>query len=202
MIKIDRTDIHGFKTAAMGARFPMNSNEKGDSDVVDGDGLGPNDFDLLLRLAKAGDDHGKALRDIHVSMAITAPLYWWKQMDTYSVGVNKNSRSTMHKIHAKEFRLEDFSTDRLYPQNIEIIRYVIGGLNGARNRYVQTKNPDDWYQMIQLLPDSYNQQRMWSGNYQVLRRIYNARKNHKLDEWHVFCDMLESLPYSRLITER
>lgn len=201
MIEFRRIDIYGFKTAARGARNAMNSWDKGDSDVVDKDGLGPNDFALLKKLSKAGPDHGKALRMIDITMDITAPLYWWKEMDTYKVGTAANSCSTMHKIHAKEFAREDFSIEHLKEPALRCLDNTIYILNAYRRSFLETKNKEDWWQMIQLLPSSYNQKRTWHANYAVLRNIYHARKDHKLDEWHDFCDLVKTFPYSELITE-
>ena len=168
--------------------------------------IGPNDLDLMTRLRNAGTDHRKFMRMITVYVDITAPLYWWKEFDTYKVGTVTNSCSTMHKIHAKEFTLEDFSHEHLIDDKsaevlgLEYLEFLIGGLNKHRKQYLETKDKKYWWQMIQLLPTSYNQKRTVMLNYEVLANIYKSRKTHKLDEWHDFCDFIESLPYSELIT--
>ena len=168
--------------------------------------IGPNDLDLMARLRNAGTDHRKFMRMITVYLDITAPLYWWKEFDTYKVGTVANSCSTMHKIHAKEFTLEDFSHEHLIDDKsaevlgLEYLEFLIGGLNKHRKQYLETKDKKYWWQMIQLLPTSYNQKRTVMLNYEVLANIYKSRKNHKLDEWHEFCEWIESLPYSELIT--
>lgn len=161
--------------------------------------VGPNDLDLMTRLSKAGTDHRKFMRMITVYLDITAPLYWWKEFDTYKVGTVANSCSTMHKIAAKEFELEDFSHEHLYAP-LQDLRPMIDLLNTYRERYLETKDKNDWWQMIQLLPSSYNQRRTVMLNYEVLANIYKSRKGHKLDEWNSFCDWIESLPYAELIT--
>lgn len=156
---------------------------------------------LMKRLAAAGNDHGKFLRMINVTVDVEAPLYWWKEFDTYKVGTVANSCSTMHKIQAKEFTLEDFSTDHLSQTNLIIMKMVVDALNNARLDFLSQKDKRDWWQMIQILPSSYNQKRTVQLNYAVLKNIYHARRNHKLDEWHTFCHFIESLPHSELITE-
>lgn len=161
--------------------------------------VGPNDLDLMTRLSKAGTDHRKFMRMITVYLDITAPLYWWKEFDTYKVGTVANSCSTMHKIAAKEFELEDFSHEHLYAP-LQDLRPMIDLLNTYRERYLETKDKNDWWQMIQLLPSSYNQRRTVMLNYEVLANIYKSRKGHKLDEWNSLCDWIESLPYAELIT--
>ena len=206
MIKIENTDVYGWEAAIRGARNPMNSWGMMDTAFwcYPEDGvaheLGPNDYKLLRNLTNAGPDHGKFMRMITVSLDITAPLYWWKEFDTYKVGTVANSCSTMHKIHAKEFTLDDFSHDHMYEGSIDHLCGLIRWLNLCREGFLDTKNKDDWWQMIQLLPTSYNQRRTVLLNYQVLKSMYHARKNHKLDEWHVFCNWIRSLPYSELIT--
>ena len=226
MLKIENTEVLGWEHAIRGMRNPMNSWEKsdsrscgtcGDCDICidydncpfDHDGhkfvIGPNDLDLMTRLRNAGTDHRKFMRMITVYLDITAPLYWWKEFDTYKVGTVANSCSTMHKIHAKEFTLEDFSTEHLYPEVREAFENtIIKYLNEARKTYNflsdTPSKKDAWWQMIQLLPSSYNQKRTVMLNYEVLANIYKSRRNHKLDEWHTFCDWIESLPYSELIT--
>jgi hypothetical protein len=166
--------------------------------------LGPNDLDLMMKLAKAGTDHRKFMRMITVYCDITAPLYWWKEFDTYKVGTVANSCSTMHKITAKEFTLDDFSHEHMNKHSINIMDNILRQLNYCRNLYLVEKDPelkkDAWWQLIQLLPSSYNQRRTVMLNYEVLANIYKSRRNHKLDEWHTFCDWIETLPYPELIT--
>jgi hypothetical protein len=162
--------------------------------------VGAADLDLMKRLIKSGTDHSKFLRMIDVTCDLTAPLYWWKEYDTYKVGTVANSCSTMHKIHAKKFEREDFSTDHLIPRMKEVLDVTIANLNACRGNFLETQDKKWWWQMIQLLPTSYNQKRTVQLNYAVLRNIYHSRKNHKLDEWHDFCHWIEGLPYSELIT--
>lgn len=203
MLKIENVSTFGWKAAIRGMRNPKNSWEKSDSSVVDGHSffVGDNDFALMRTLANAGTDHGKFMRMIHVQCDITAPLYWWKEADQYKVGTVTDSCSTMHKIHAKEFAIEDFSDEHLETGWLACLDdTIIPLLNRARTKFIETKDKRYWWQMIQLLPSSYNQLRTWDLNYAVLRNIYHARRNHKLDEWHTFCDWIESLPYSDLIT--
>ena len=226
MLKIENTEIVGWNAAIRGMRNPMNSWEKsdsrscgtcGDCDICidydncpfDNDGhkfvIGPNDLDLMTRLRNAGTDHRKFMRMITVYLDITAPLYWWKEFDTYKVGTVANSCSTMHKIHDKEFTLADFSTEHLYPEVREAFENtIIKYLNEARKTYNflsdTPSKKDAWWQMIQILPSSYNQKRTVMLNYEVLANIYKSRRNHKLDEWHTLCDWIEELPYSELIT--
>lgn len=251
MLKLENTEVMGWEAAIRGMRNPMNSWGQSDSGwTTDGVGnndilvdtdyegyyelkVGPNDRDLMKRLRNAGTDHRKFMRMITVYVDITAPLYWWKEFDTYKVGTVANSCSTMHKIAAKEFTLEDFSCEHLFgpedtipsnertetsiyedvalacvningedcyftPQGFIKMTYNI--LNKYRNRFLETKDKRYWWQMIQLLPSSYNQRRTVMLNYEVLANMYRSRKNHKLDEWHTFCDWSKSLPYSELIT--
>ena len=202
MIKLENSTVHGWEEAIRGARNPMNSWDRLDSIHFSGGmiTLGPNDYKLLTKLAAAGPDHRKYMRMITVYVDVTAPLYWWKEFDTYKVGTVANSCSTMHKIHDKEFVLDDFSYEHLHPRSINTLSDTIDELNYWRELYNATRNKDAWWQMIQLLPMSYNQKRTVMLNYEVLRNIYHARKNHKLDEWHVFCDWVKTLPYSELIT--
>lgn len=255
MIKIENTEVMGWDAAIRGMRNPMNSWENSDSNyrpilasrcdtctsylLNNCDNcevyklcnspnyflVGPNDLDLMTRLSKAGTDHRKFMRMITVYLDITAPLYWWKEFDTYKVGTVANSCSTMHKIADKEFTLEDFSCEylngepyhlewiesamvdeditsphKVWATPLDILKYTIEMLNAYRLQYLETKNKNDWWQMIQLLPSSYNQRRTVMLNYEVLANIYKSRYNHKLDEWHTFCDWIESLPYSELIT--
>ena len=235
MIEIENIETMGWSAAIRGMRNPMNSWKKSDShwdyfpprddrycvvqkardeEYV----IGPNDRDLMLRLRKAGSDHRKFMRMIVVYMDITAPLYWWKEFDTYKVGTVANSCSTMHKIAAKEFTLDDFSRDHLYEGNdfketcfssdvcskeltaTDALNIIIDASNNYREQYLVTKDKSDWWQMIQLLPSSYNQKRTVMLNYEVLANIYAARKDHKLNEWRTFCDMCHTLPISELIT--
>ena len=239
MLKISNFEVVGWQHAVRGMRNPKNSHHLSDSsfkeiaevDVLwdqeagevdkqqvyfDALNIGPNDHKLMMQLRNAGTDHRKFLRMIAVYMDITAPLYWWKEFDTYKVGTVANSCSTMHKIAAKEFTLDDFSYEHLdddnmatdvnggdhfYPlTSLDILKITIEGLNYWRNRYNSTKDKEDWWQMIQLLPTSYNQKRTVMLNYEVLANIYKSRRHHKLDEWHTLCDWVEELPYSELIT--
>ena len=243
MLKIENVDVIGWEAAIRGMRNPMNSWGKCDTtwrtkfsddqflitpykymsdSILD---IGPNDLDLMNRLRNSGTDHRKFMRMITVYLDITAPLYWWKEFDTYKVGTVANSCSTMHKIADKEFTLDDFScehlNDELYHRDwiesaivdeditsshkvwmtpLDILRCTIEMLNAYRKSYLETKDKQDWWQMIQLLPSSYNQRRTIMLNYEVLTNIYKSRRNHKLDEWHTFCDCIEDLPYSELIT--
>lgn len=249
MLKIENTEVMGWEHAIRGMRNPKNSWEKSDSGVCATHGpahcadcvytdchaddveigtkyiLGGDDLTLMTTLRNAGTDHRKFMRMITVYLDITAPLYWWKEFDTYKVGTVANSCSTMHKIADKEFTLDDFSYEHLncepYHRNwiesatvdeditsphkvwmtpLDILRCTIEMLNAYRESYLETKDKQDWWQMIQLLPSSYNQKRTVMLNYEVLANIYKSRRNHKLDEWHTFCDWIESLPYSELIT--
>lgn len=224
MLKIENTEVLGWVHAIRGMRNPMNSWEKSDSEFdreprnyFDEDDmpctdlrrfvLGSNDLDLMTRLRNAGTDHRKFMRMIVVYCDITAPLYWWKEFDTYKVGTVANSCSTMHKITAKEFALQDFSHEHLIVAGLNSLKRTIDDLNSAREGYLDERikqNPEwrkeVWWQMIQLLPSSYNQRRTVMLNYEVLANIYKSRRNHKLDEWHTFCDWIEELPYSELIT--
>ena len=236
MIKIEHVETLGWEAAIRGMRNPMNSWEKSDSctkgscwcnefcgepiancDKESGLYLGPNDLDLMKRLCNAGTDHRKFMRMITVYMDITAPLYWWKEFDTYKVGTVANSCSTMHKIADKEFTPEDFSCEKLItreqplvegvdavepPNAVWLMNRTIQTLNQYRNLYLQTKDKKYWWQMIQLLPSSYNQRRTVMLNYEVLANMYKSRRNHKLDEWVDFCAKIERLPYSELITKK
>lgn len=231
MIKIENTEIVGWEAAIRGMRNPLNSWEKSDSKwysigiptsnpaaindkyLSQKYCIGDNDLDLMKRLRNAGTDHRKFMRMITVYVDITAPLYWWKEFDTYKVGTVANSCSTMHKIHAKEFTLEDFSTEHLCKSNIEVLEDLVLELEYWRDKFVNYdeyckvvpefremySKKDCWWQLIQLLPSSYNQRRTVMLNYEVLANIYKSRRNHKLDEWHVFCEWIENLPYSELI---
>lgn len=228
MLKIENTEVLGWDAAIRGMRNPLNSWEKSDSqfvrdpdygcfgvcpcaELVDCDccHVGPNDLKLMNTLRNAGTDHRKFMRMITVYLDITAPLYWWKEFDTYKVGTVANSCSTMHKIAAKEFTLDDFSHEHLsdfssHPENVQdpltILSSTIKTLNSCRECYIKEKDNFFWWQMIQLLPSSYNQKRTVMLNYEVLANIYKSRRHHKLDEWHTLCDRIESLPYSALIT--
>ena len=238
MIKFENVEVMGWEAAIRGMRNPMNSWEKSDSkqigsvlkstEIAPGvaqsywepcvpyTSIGENDFSLMKKLANAGTDHRKFMRMITVYLDITAPLYWWKEFDTYKVGTVANSCSTMHKIADKKFMLEDFSCEhllddpvyfrggfdsnetRIFPR--ELMLNIIGTLNICRDAYLKTKDKKYWWQMIQLLPSSYNQRRTVMLNYEVLANIYKSRHNHKLDEWHDFCSLIEGLDYSELIT--
>lgn len=201
MLKVDHIETFGWEPAIRGMRNPKNSWDKSDTTYPrDGDWkfqIGDNDMKLMTTLADAGQVHGKFLRMIVVAMDITAPLYWWKEFDTYKVGTVANSCSTMHKIHAKEFTADDFSHEHLLAENAVYFGKTIERLNHARNQFLETKDKEYWWQMIQLLPSSYNQRRTIMLNYAVLKNIYAYRKDHKLDEWHVFCDVIRSLPYAK-----
>ena len=202
MIKIENVDVYGFEAAIRGMRNPLNSWDKSDLERDD-DGivwsLGENNTQLMKQLIKAGTDHSKFMRMITVTFDIIAPMYWWKEASTYKVGTVRNSCSTMHTIHKKEFTLDDFSYEHLYLE-LNILEVVIIGLNAARERYLKGEDKADWWEMIQLLPSSYNQKSTVQLNYAVLRNIYHSRKAHKLDEWRDFCKWIEELPCSELIT--
>lgn len=201
MIKIERSAVMNLENAMRGARNPLNSWARSDS-FYDEDGqyqLGPNDLDLAKRLSRAGTDHRKYLRMIFVSVDVTAPLYWWKEYDTYKVGTVSNSTSTMHKIHSKPFELSDFSTDHLTPESLKVMEQFIAYLEQVRLKYMETKDKKDWYDMIQLLPSSYNQMRTLTLNYETAANIYRSRKDHKLSEWHELCDWIRTLPYAKQI---
>ena len=203
MLTLKNTSVMNFENAIRGARNPMNSWGRMDSHT-EPDGsfvFGPNDLDLAMRLAKAGSDHRKYLRMVFVSVDVTAPLYGWKEYDTYKVATVANSTSTMHKIHSKPFSMDDFSCDHMTDGTKKFMETVVAELENIRLRFKETKSKDDWYDMIQLLPSSYNQMRTCTFNYETLINIYRARKNHKLAEWHTFCDWIETLPYAeQLIT--
>lgn len=219
MLKIENTEVLGWDAAIRGMRNPLNSWEKSDSqfvrdsdygcfgvcpcaELVDCDccHVGPNDLKLMNTLRNAGTDHRKFMRMITVYLDITAPLYWWKEFDTYKVGTVANSCSTMHKIAAKEFTLEDFSHEHLGYQSIRVLKDTIKVMNDFREEFIKDHEKVNWWQMIQLLPSSYNQKRTVMLNYEVLANIYKSRQHHKLDEWHTLCYWIESLPYSELIT--
>ena len=198
MLTTQRTAVMNFENAVRGARNPLSSWDRMDS-FSDENGnfvFGPNDLSLARRLCRAGSDHRKFLRQVFVSVDITAPLYWWKEFDTYKVGTVANSTSTMHKIHARPFDRADFSTDQMSPATLAQMDAVIAYLESLRLRYVETKDKAVWYDIIQFLPSSYNQMRTCTLNYENLVGIYHARKAHKLEEWHVFCRWVETLPYA------
>lgn len=198
MIKIERTSVMNFENAIRGARNPMNSWERMDS-CYEADGtfvMGENDLSLAKRLCTAGSDHRKFIRQIFVSVDLTAPLYWWKEFDTYKVGTVANSTSTMHKIHSKPIVMEDFSFDRLTPESEKFAKDMVDYIESVRLKYMEDKDKAYWWDLIQLLPSSYNQMRTCTMNYENLTNMYYARRNHKLDEWHVFCDWIKSLPYA------
>lgn len=198
MLKTERTSVMNMENAIRGARNPLNSWDRMDS-FFDQNGtfvFGPNDLSLARRLCNAGSDHRKFIRQIFVSVDITAPLYWWKEFDTYKVGTVANSTSTMHKIHAKPFERADFSTDHMTPATLAQMDSLIEYLESLRLQFVETKDKALWYDIIQLLPESYNQMRTCTLNYENLVNIYRARKNHKLEEWHTLCRWIESLPYA------
>lgn len=202
MIKFEQIEVWGIKHAIRGMRNPLNSWERSDT-VFDGDKmcLGENDKDLMTRLIRGGAPHRKFLRQIFVSVDITAPLYWWKEFDTYKVGTTANSCSTMHKIHAKKFTVEDFSVEHLLAENAVYFGKTIERLNNARNKFLKTKNKEYWWQMIQLLPTSYNQKRTVTMTYENLLNMLKYRRGHKLDEWRMFCDWILTLPYGSLLKE-
>ena len=205
MIKVENIDVWGFEHAIRGMRNPMNSWDKSDSGFLGPEigvyKIGKNDLALMKKLYKAGTEHRKYLRQIFVSMDITAPLYFFKEFDTYKIGTVANSCSTMHTIHKKQFELDDFSHEHLTGHSTDILSLLIGDLNVYRNVYLKTKNKDEWWQMIQLLPSSYNQKRTVTMNYENVINIISQRSNHKLDEWHEFCDILRDLPYIKEIIE-
>ena len=225
MITLEKTEVVGWEHAIRGMRNPMNSWEKMDSGdycsckqkLEEGDNhipyclnsfyprkntviIGPNDLALMKKLRNAGTDHRKFMRMITVYVDITAPLYWWKEFDTYKVGTVCNSCSTMHKIHAKEFELRDFSCEHLSENSANLLGEIVEELNYNRKLFLETKDKSYWWQMIQLLTTSYNQKRTIMFNYEVLANVYKSRKNHKLDEWKELCKWIETLPYSELIT--
>ena len=215
MLKIEKTVLPSseqWEIVIEGIRNPMNSWGKSDShkthiedvetlETADYEFfLGENDRNLMVSLAKGGAVHAKYRRMIPVFLTINAPLYWWKEFDTYKVGTVSNSCSTMHKIHSKEFTIDDFSRDHLNEKSMHILNITVEYLNAVRDAFLFTKDKNYWWQMIQLLPTSYNQKRTVMLNYEVLVNIYHSRKNHKLDEWRDFCDWIETLPYSELIT--
>ena len=201
MIKIENIDVYGFETAIRGARNPMNSWDRMDSCYNNGEfEIGENDYKLLKNLTIAGPEHRKWNRMVTVTMDITAPLYWWKEYDTYKVGTVANSCSTMHKIQAKKFEMSDFSVEHLDRIALGTFKAVIDELNLDRKLFNETKDKKYWWQMIQLLPTSYNQKRTVHLNYEVLGTIYHQRRHHKLDEWVELCNTIKTLPYSEFIT--
>lgn len=226
MIKFEKPEVWGWEHAIRGMRNPLNSWERSDSypavdcgkcGIIDREGIchpkehdctpyqcyaiGDNDKDLMTRLIRGGAPHRKFLRQIFVSVDITAPLYWWKEFDTYKVGTTANSCSTMHKIHAKEFELKDFSTEHLSPLSLSALRNLIDVMNLEREHYIACKDKDCWWQMIQLLPTSYNQKRTVTMTYENLLNMLEYRRGHKLDEWRMFCDWILTLPYGSLLKE-
>ena len=205
MLTIENAETFGWEAAIRGMRNPKNSWSKSDSrwSSPDENGtdaprfiVGENDLKLASALANSGTDDGKFLRMIHVQLDVTAPLYWFKEADQYKVGTVTDSCSTMHKIHSKEFTLDDFSHEHLYSP-LHDLKPTVDLLNVYRERFLDTKDKEDWWQLIQLLPSSYNQRRTWDLNYAVLRNIYHARRNHKIDEWHTLCNWIETLPYAK-----
>ena len=203
MLKTEKVEVMNLHNAMRGARNPMNSWARSDS-YFDENGryiLGENDLSLAVRLRKAGSDHRKFLRQVFVTVDITAPMYWWKEFDTYKIGTVANSTSTMHKITSVPFELSHFSCDKMDDQTIRHMQAVVDYLEELRLKYVDTKDKQFWYDIIQFLPSSYNQMRTCTMNYENLIGIYASRRNHKLDEWHVFCRFVEELPYAQeLIT--
>lgn len=214
MIKIENTEVYGWEAAIRGMRNPMNSWDKSDTELTISTQyfgnvstrrteicIGKKDFALMKTLVEAGTDHRKFLRMVNVTVDITAPLYWWKEFDTYKVGTVRDSCSTMHKITAKEFTIDDFSHEHLFPGEYgeetptDILQYLICALNKFRELYLKSHDKNYWWQIIQLLPSSYNQRATVQLNYEVLLNMYHSRKNHKLDEWRTFCEWIESLPY-------
>ena len=202
MIDFDKCYVMNFENAMRGARNPMNSWERADS-YYDDKGqyiLGENDLSLAKRLRNAGtSDHRKFLRQIMLSVDITAPLYWWKEYDTYKVATVANSTSTMHKIHSKPFEINDFSHDHLSENGLNILKNIVNELEKIRLEYIEKKDKALWYALIQLLPSSYNQMRTCTLNYETLVNIYKSRKNHKLEEWRSFCEWIKTLPYAKEI---
>lgn len=199
MIKVENIDVYGFEASIRGMRNPMNSWKVSDSVCfIDGQcTVGPKDLDLMKRLFKAGTEHRKYLRMIHVTMDITAPLYWWKEFDTYKIGTSCNSCSTMHKIHSKEFTIDDFSHEQLDYTSKCMLKDIISVLNKNRELFIETKDKQYWWNMIQLLPSSYNQKRTVQLSYETVFNIIKQREHHKLDEWIKFTDILKDLPYVR-----
>ena len=199
MLSVKNSEVMNFHNAVRGARNPMNSWARSDSFYDDNGNfiLGENDLSLAVRLRNAGTDHRKFLRQIFVTVDITAPLSWWKEFDTYKVGTVANSTSTMHKITSAPFDISQFSCDKMDDETIKVMELVIKQLEALRLRFLETKDKQYWYDIIQLLPSSYDQMRTCTMNYENLINIYHARKNHKLDEWHIFCDFISTLPYAR-----
>lgn len=198
MIRLERTAVMNMENALRGARNPMNSWDRSDS-FYDGEGkyiLGEKDLELGGKLAKAGTDHRKFMRQIFISVDITAPLYWWKEFDTYKVGTVANSTSTMHKLHSRPFSMEDFSCDQMTDSTLAFMEQIVARLEQLRRQFLETKAKETWYDMIQLLPSSYNQMRTVTLNYENAANMYYARRSHKLQEWHVFCEWIKNLPYA------
>lgn len=198
MIKIESVEVFGWEAAIRGMRNPMNSWSKIDSKYENGEYvIGENDLNLMKKLSISGTDHAKFMRFINVTSDITAPRYWWIDYDTYKVGTVANSCSTMHKIHEREIRIDDFSTEHLCMKSLDALKKLLDVINGERKDFIRSKDKDCWWQIIQLLPASYNQKRTVQLNYAVLKNIYHARKNHKLDEWKSMCAWIETLPYAK-----
>jgi len=197
MIKVERVEVFNFDNAIRGARNPMNSWSKMDSykDEYGNFVMGENDMQLCKKLCHAGNDHRKFVRQIMVTMDITAPLYWWKEFDTYKVGTVANSTSTMHKIHSKQIELDDFSYDKMSDESVKVFNDFVGYIEEKRKKYIESKDKKDWYEIIQLLPSNYNQMRTCTMNYENLINMYESRKNHKLEEWRILCKEIEKLPY-------
>ena len=197
MIKFNNTVVMNFENAMRGARNPLNSWARSDSSYDENGNFvfGLNDLDLAKRLCQAGNDHRKFIRQIFISVDITAPIYWWKEYDTYKVGTVANSTSTMHKIHSKPFELADFSTDHMTDEALDTMKVMVESLEEIRLKYMETKDKALWYSLIQLLPESYHQMRTCTMSYENAIAMYNARHNHKLEEWHTFCDWVCELPY-------
>jgi len=203
MIEIDKLKCTAdWEMVIEGMRNAMNSWDRSDSFFLPlaKPSIGENDLELMKKLVNAGPEHSKFMRAITCCMNITAPLYFWKEFDTYKIGTVSLSTSTMHKIHAKEFEIDDFSHDHLGPFNMDQLEYIVSVLNANRDVYLRTKSKEDWWEIIQMLPSTYNQKRTIFLNYAVLRNIYFQRRNHKLDEWRELCDKIKELPYSELIT--
>lgn len=199
MIKLERTSVMNFENALRGARNPLSSWAKSDSFYGENGEfvIGEIDLSLAHRLAVSGSDHRKYLRQVFVSVDITAPIYWWKEFDTYKVATVANSTSTMHKIHSRPFEMSDFSCDKLTDGGVKALESLLEYLEDCRIKFVETKDKAYWYDIIQLLPESYNQTRTITMNYENLLNMYYARKNHKLAEWHTYCDWILTLPYTK-----
>ena len=206
MLKVEKIDVWGFEHAIRGMRNPLNSWDKSDSEYESANFcdhnfiIGDNDIELMQKLYKAGSEHRKYLRQIFISMDVVAPLYWWKEADQYRIGVTTNSCSTMHTIHKKEFELNDFSHEHLNSESVNRLKFLLELLNIYRESYIVSQDKQDWWQLIQLLPSSYNQKRTITMNYENVVNIIHQRSGHKLDEWNMFCDRLRDLPYVKEIS--